>query len=161
METALRLIFIILLIAILAMQIFFLIEKQLCPQEAELPLSKPGLEKPDTLSTVLPKPEKAIPQAEEPVKVIADPDNATEPITRESSPQEPEKVVYAVNASECISCGLCLRVCPEDAIYWENGVAKIDETKCTGCGICADGNGRNFRGCPVEAISQKNVRVDL
>ena len=36
----------------------------------------------------------------------------------------------------CISCGLCQRNCPSDAIHVVNGIARIDYDKCTACGTC-------------------------
>lgn len=44
----------------------------------------------------------------------------------------------------CIQCGRCADVCPMDAIYQdytllttsEQGIYRLDETKCTGCGKC-------------------------
>jgi len=61
---------------------------------------------------------------------------------------------YVVNPKKCISCRLCVSKCPTDAITMIKGKAVIDEAKCIGCGICADGVGK-FKGCPTAAISQK------
>ena len=38
----------------------------------------------------------------------------------------------------CISCKLCEKNCPSDAIHVEDNVAVIDYKKCTSCGICAE-----------------------
>ena len=38
----------------------------------------------------------------------------------------------------CMACGICLKECPVDAIYWWNAKAKIDKGNCTGCGTCLD-----------------------
>jgi len=38
----------------------------------------------------------------------------------------------------CLGYGDCTRACKFDAIHLENGVAKVDPDKCTGCGECAD-----------------------
>lgn len=41
-----------------------------------------------------------------------------------------------VDAEKCKSCKMCMKIgCP--AISMENGVAKVDHTLCTGCGVCA------------------------
>lgn len=42
-----------------------------------------------------------------------------------------------ISQKKCKGCKLCLDVCPFDAIYMINGVAKIDE-KCTACGACIE-----------------------
>ena len=36
----------------------------------------------------------------------------------------------------CIACGLCVKNCPQQAIFLKNNVAVIDYTKCNGCGTC-------------------------
>ena len=36
----------------------------------------------------------------------------------------------------CIACGLCVRNCPNQAIFLKDNVAVIDYTKCNGCGTC-------------------------
>ena len=38
----------------------------------------------------------------------------------------------------CIGCGLCAKNCPNDAIVFENNIAKIDYSKCSRCGLCAE-----------------------
>lgn len=48
----------------------------------------------------------------------------------------------------CISCKLCEKNCPSDAIHVENNVAVIDYKKCTSCGACAD-------KCPRHIIVKK------
>ena len=41
-----------------------------------------------------------------------------------------------VDADKCKSCKMCMKIgCP--AISMENGKAKIDNTLCTGCGVCS------------------------
>ena len=62
------------------------------------------------------------------------------------------KTTYQINQDLCIGCKLCIRYCPEGAISLKNGNAVIDTTKCTACGICSDGNNKNFTGCPVGAV---------
>ena len=46
----------------------------------------------------------------------------------------------------CIGLGDCVKVCPQEAICIENGMAHIDTRKCIGCGLCA-------KACPRGIIS--------
>jgi formate hydrogenlyase subunit 6/NADH:ubiquinone oxidoreductase subunit I len=55
-------------------------------------------------------------------------------------------MAHVIDADECISCGACAEVCPEDAISEGEEAYEIDAEKCTDCGTCED-------ECPVEAIS--------
>jgi len=48
---------------------------------------------------------------------------------------------------ECIECGSCEAVCPEDAISAGDGIYVIDQDKCEECLVCID-------ECTVEAIVQ-------
>lgn len=50
-------------------------------------------------------------------------------------------------SDDCIACGSCASVCPNDAIAEGDGKYEIDAEKCIECGCCAD-------QCPVEAISE-------
>ncbi|MCI8441858.1 MAG: RnfABCDGE type electron transport complex subunit B [Provencibacterium sp.] len=45
----------------------------------------------------------------------------------------------------CLGYGDCVRVCQYDAIHVVNGVAVVDDKKCTGCGMCA-------KECPDQLI---------
>ena len=51
-----------------------------------------------------------------------------------------------IDEDKCVGCGLCVDVCPVEAITLENDKAKVDEEKCTECGQCVE-------ECPNEAIS--------
>ncbi|MEE3332877.1 MAG: RnfABCDGE type electron transport complex subunit B [Ruminococcus sp.] len=46
----------------------------------------------------------------------------------------------------CLGLGDCKNACPEEAIYIQNGVAKIGKQYCVGCGICV-------KTCPNKLIS--------
>ncbi len=42
----------------------------------------------------------------------------------------------ATNTDKCVGCKMCMQIgCP--AVSMENGKVKIDNTLCTGCGVCA------------------------
>lgn len=41
-----------------------------------------------------------------------------------------------VNPKYCVNCGLCLTVCPAQAIIQQEGAAKIIDERCIGCGEC-------------------------
>ena len=47
---------------------------------------------------------------------------------------------------DCILCGVCVEVCPVDAIYVEEDQVRIDNDKCIDCATCAV-------SCPRENIS--------
>ena len=46
----------------------------------------------------------------------------------------------------CLGFGDCAKVCPHDAISWNNGIAAIDQSVCVGCGLCA-------KTCPQQVIA--------
>ena len=50
--------------------------------------------------------------------------------------------------SSCISCGICARFCPTDAIDFKD-YGKIDKTKCIACCSC-------IKRCPVDSKSMDN-----
>lgn len=51
-----------------------------------------------------------------------------------------------INTELCIGCGACIDICPVEAIYLENGKAKLTTSKCKKCKACVN-------ACPVEAIT--------
>ena len=55
--------------------------------------------------------------------------------------------------SGCIGCGLCQKICPNDAIHVENFLAVIDYGKCSSCGLCAT-------VCPKHLIADAKMRND-
>ena len=46
----------------------------------------------------------------------------------------------------CIGLGDCVKVCPQNAICLQNGIAHINTRICTGCGMCT-------RTCPQHLIT--------
>ena len=51
-----------------------------------------------------------------------------------------------VVANDCVACGACADVCPQDAITIDD-VAVIDAGKHGDCGACVE-------GCPAGAITE-------
>ena len=46
----------------------------------------------------------------------------------------------------CVACGVCVKVCPRDAVHIYKGVyCVVDEEMCIGCGICE-------KNCPAGVI---------
>ncbi len=54
-------------------------------------------------------------------------------------------MVAEIKVEECLGCGACEEVCPQDAITIEDGIAVVSDD-CVDCGACAD-------ECPNDAIT--------
>ncbi len=52
-----------------------------------------------------------------------------------------------VITSECVSCGMCVEVCPVSAIIDVDGKMEITDS-CISCGACKE-------TCPIDAIRGK------
>ena len=50
----------------------------------------------------------------------------------------------------CIGCGMCIKICPHDAIHIEKNLAVIDYEKCTSCGLCAAVCPKKLIASPVD-----------
>jgi len=53
-----------------------------------------------------------------------------------------------IDETKCTGCGNCISECPSEAIVMENGCAKVIVDNCIDCGVCID-------SCPIEAISME------
>ncbi|HVP26439.1 MAG TPA: CoB--CoM heterodisulfide reductase iron-sulfur subunit A family protein [Candidatus Bathyarchaeia archaeon] len=63
---------------------------------------------------------------------------------------EVEGAVANVDENLCVSCGLCISLCPYRAISKdEQGIARVNDVLCKGCGLCA-------ASCPEKAIDMKH-----
>jgi heterodisulfide reductase subunit A len=58
--------------------------------------------------------------------------------------------VARVNAALCTGCGMCVDVCPYEALSLKEGKAEVNEVLCEGCGTCA-------ATCLRAAIQIKNL----
>lgn len=54
----------------------------------------------------------------------------------------------------CLGFGTCVSVCKFDAIHVENGVARVDAEKCTGCMQCVE-------ACPRKVIVPVTYHTDI
>jgi len=55
-------------------------------------------------------------------------------------------LVAKVAAEKCTGCGICVDICPVEAISLENDMAVVDERTCTACALCVN-------ECPNGAIA--------
>jgi Pyruvate/2-oxoacid:ferredoxin oxidoreductase delta subunit len=64
----------------------------------------------------------------------------------------PSRFQARVEAETCTSCGMCMEICPVEAIALNtDDIAEVIKDACIGCGLCAT-------ACPVEAIGLFEVR---
>ena len=71
------------------------------------------------------------------------PNSAKQVVACSSTDKGP--ITMKVCSVGCIGCGLCTKVCSENAIKVENFHAIIDHTKCSRCGACME-------KCPKKSI---------
>jgi ferredoxin len=48
-----------------------------------------------------------------------------------------ETVRYRIRAEDCDFCGVCVAVCPADAVELKESSVRIVDERCVGCGDCA------------------------
>ncbi|MBO4663471.1 MAG: 4Fe-4S binding protein [Bacteroidaceae bacterium] len=60
------------------------------------------------------------------------------------------KYIAENERERCVACGVCMNVCPRDAISIYKGCyAVVDENACIGCGICE-------KNCPAGVMHRKD-----
>ena len=59
-------------------------------------------------------------------------------------------MVAKVNLNLCTGCGMCVDVCPYDALSLKDGILEVNEVLCEGCGTCS-------ATCLRAAIAVKNI----
>jgi heterodisulfide reductase subunit A len=65
-----------------------------------------------------------------------------------------EPITSVVDSDKCMSCGVCVPLCPYGAISLnEEGIADVNYILCKGCGVCA-------AACPKRAISMYHFSDD-
>jgi MinD superfamily P-loop ATPase len=58
--------------------------------------------------------------------------------------------MITIDEARCTGCGVCLSLCPQDAIVLEAGRAEIRQELCSGCGVC-------ISECPQGAIQEADL----
>jgi Fe-S-cluster-containing hydrogenase component 2 len=58
--------------------------------------------------------------------------------------------MITIDEARCTGCGVCLSLCPQEAIVLEEGTAEIRQDLCSGCGIC-------ISSCPQGAIREADL----
>jgi NAD-dependent dihydropyrimidine dehydrogenase PreA subunit len=53
--------------------------------------------------------------------------------------------MFYIDSDKCNGCGVCVGICPQQAISISNDVAVIDQARCGQCGDCAE-------ACPTGAV---------
>jgi heterodisulfide reductase subunit A len=64
-----------------------------------------------------------------------------------------EPTIAVVDENVCGGCGICISVCPYEALSLENSRILVSEAVCEGCGACV-------AACPAGAIQQRNNTDD-
>ena len=55
-------------------------------------------------------------------------------------------MAVTISADECVACGVCVDVCPSEALAVDGDACVVDEDKCVDCNSCID-------ECPTGAIT--------
>lgn len=63
--------------------------------------------------------------------------------------------IAKIDESKCVGCGICVNKCPIEAITLIDGIAHDDENKCIGCGVCVHHCPENAR--TLERTEQREI----
>jgi len=63
--------------------------------------------------------------------------------------------IAKIDESKCVGCGICVNKCPIEAITLIDGIAQDDENKCIGCGVCVHHCPENAR--TLERTEQREI----
>jgi Fe-S-cluster-containing hydrogenase component 2 len=58
--------------------------------------------------------------------------------------------MIVIDEARCTGCGVCLNLCPQEAIVLETERAAINQELCSGCGVC-------ISACPQRAIQEADL----
>lgn len=58
-----------------------------------------------------------------------------------------ERMAVKIDKEKCVACGVCVDVCPTEALSVEGDYAVCNAELCVDCGAC-------IPECPTEAISE-------
>ena len=62
------------------------------------------------------------------------------------------KKIAVIDRAFCVACGVCVSVCPRNALTVCKGLYARITGQCIGCGLCE-------RHCPAGAITRKEAAV--
>ena len=63
--------------------------------------------------------------------------------------------------TKCIHCGLCIKRCPQGAVFEEGGALKLHKDRCTNCGACAAICASRARMIKGEWMTAQEVRREI
>ena len=63
--------------------------------------------------------------------------------------------IAKIDESKCIGCGICVDKCPIEAVSLIDGIANNDKHKCIGCGVCVHHCPENARS--LERTEQREI----
>ncbi len=71
----------------------------------------------------------------------------------------PSGYVSRIDDALCVGCGLCVEMCPFDALSLRDGIAVVDDEACMGCGVCVSTCAQDALSLALDA--RKGERLDV